>query len=1083
MRLREEPIAPAFFIGLGGCGGAIVNELARKVKQEPSFERYSGLIHFFALDTDADDLAKATWIDSGNKFLLSDFDKPGYVALKRGELHTKEDPLFTQWWPPHYRPRGTRGKGAGQIRIESRLALYHHLENDNAKILETLRKAIRTAYDIHNPFRARKAAMIHIYASLAGGTGSGGFATMAYTMRRLLGGQRGHELVGTFVLPNVFRSKGLPPNQFDRIMANGYSALQELELLQGATPDSPVQFHFDPDQPEHKFVDRPAFDQVYLVEENTARGVVIADPTQLYPAIADAAHTQLFSSIHAKQGSTLDNDTRELMQRDEQGFTKGFGSFGIAALVLPSGDILEYCATRMGIELLRSAVPGGAQAAGAGALDLDSADHAFAQGFEATAQRALRGDAGAEPFQRAVEWVRGGGAGGEGAVGAFLRRSNEEVARQVDGAIRLRVWDESELSSFEKDPERVASETASAWSALEGQLASSEEAARTQARAAAEEFATGTGEFSLQAMTKGRGPTDTRYFYAVLRQAVLSAQSDAKTAYDRGQTFRSERIQDDFRRKVEELKTSAPETLMEKLPGRQNDYFAVAGSFASWYRDVVSALRARVRANAMLEFFSSVLKELDRRRSSAFQFFAQVDQACRALERDAARLLQEGGARAAGGEANAFVLDVEVLQDHATGERLWEHFYRRVVSPSDLQLSGALAKLAEVASGGDGTRTEQEILRDVTEELKRIGRVALAPRIVGDRDSDGLRLDEELGFEARIVLATKRLRKDGRVPDPGDPVWRAELARVSDGDVDAYIKDKLDHAASKCQPFISPNVGAPLLPDKTYVVMPAASAASLSEPVARLASLRIDKQHVIEGEEPHRVVFYHAQLGIPLHAVKSMDEYERRYLAVKEKEIAEGGVVASLPEGVPQIPIHQDQSWEGAPDREARLFRISLDGIKANDSKLAYEERMKKRKVRAGTAASAADDLRDFTLGVVFSFILHKPEAEAGEGYYLADADLPEAAQRLGKFRDQAFKAYSARGAVQKDWLRSGYLAELARIEEEREYAKLKALLDAHVSDLQRLARLADSALDKVVGAHLAAELLAVESFRKERGY
>lgn len=1083
MRMRENPIAPAFFIGLGGCGGAIVNELARKVKQEPSFDRYAGLVHFFALDTDADDLASQSWIDSGNRFILSDFDKREYVELKQGKLHAKEDPLFTQWWPSYYRPRGTRGKGAGQIRIESRLAMYHHLENDNAKILETFEKAIRTAYDIHNPFRAPKAATIHIYASLAGGTGSGGFATMAYTLRRLLGGERGHQLVGTFVLPNVFRSKGLPPNQFDKIMANGYSALQELELLQGASPDSPLVFHYDPDHPENGRVDRPPFDQIYLVEEKTASGVVIADATQVYPAIADAAHAHLFTSISAKEGSTLDNDTRELMQRDDQAFTKGFGSFGVAALVLPTADILTYAATRMGIELLRAAVPGGAAALGQGTqLDLESADQAFTAGFEATAQRGARGDADAAPFLRAVEWVRGGGAGGEGAVGGFLRRCNEVVARQVDGAIRLRVWDDAELGSFEKDPARVASETASAWSALEGQIAKSEEAARAQARSAAEDVATGSGDFSLQAMAKGKGPTDTRYLYAILRQAVLSAQTDAKTAYDRGIGLRDARVQDDFRRKVDELQGAAPETFMEKLPGRENDYFEVASGFASWYRDVVGAFRARVRANAMLEFFSLVLKEIDRRRAAAFQFFAQVDRACRALEQDAARLLAEGGARAGGGESNAFVLDVEILQDHTTGQRLWEHLYHRVVKPSDLQLSGALAKLAEVSSGVGGDRTEQEILRDVTAELRRIGEQALGPRIVGDREANGLLLHEELEFEARVVLAGKRMRRDGVLPPAGDPAWADELRRVDDAEVASYVKDKLNHTASKCQPFVTPNVGAPLLPDKAYVVVPADSVAALGEPMSRLASMRIDKQQIIAGEEPHRVIFYYAQLGIPLHAVKSMNEYERRYLAVKAREVAEASTVAGLPAGVPQIPIHQDSNWEGAPDPELRLFRISMDGIKANDSKIAYDARLKKRRARTGEAAITVDDLRDFTLGVAFGLIEHKQQGAAGEGYYLTDMDLSEAQRRLGKFRDQAFNAYHNAGATQKAWLRHGYQTELTRIDEEREYTVLKTRLDAHVAELLRLVKVADASLDKAVSAHLTDELESVQQFRKERG-
>ena len=165
MPLREIRIAPALFIGLGGCGGAIVDELSRKVKQEASFERYRDLVHFFALDTDADDLARLSWIDSAHRFLLSDFAKPDYVDLKQGKLHAKADALFTQWWPEWYRPRDTRGKGAGQIRVESRLALYHHLEDDRAKIIETLEKAIRRAYDIHNPYRADKAARAYVYAS------------------------------------------------------------------------------------------------------------------------------------------------------------------------------------------------------------------------------------------------------------------------------------------------------------------------------------------------------------------------------------------------------------------------------------------------------------------------------------------------------------------------------------------------------------------------------------------------------------------------------------------------------------------------------------------------------------------------------------------------------------------------------------------------------------------------------------------------------------------------------------------------------------------------------------------------------
>jgi Tubulin like len=1078
MRLRENQIAPAFFIGLGGCGGAIVDELARKVKQEPSFDRYKDLIHFFALDTDTDDLARHSWIDSSHKFTLSDFDKPDYVDLKQGKLHAKPDELFTQWWPDWYRPRSTRGKGAGQIRIESRLAFYHHLENDGAKILETLEKAIRRAYDVHNPFRAQKAAKIYIYASLAGGTGSGGFAMMAYTMRRLLGGQRGHQLIGTFVLPNVFKSKGLPPNQFDKIMANGYSALQELELLQGAKPEVLVEFHYDPDHPERKMVDRPPFDQIYLIEEKTALGVVISDSSAIYPAIADAAHAQIFSSIIDKEGSALDNDTRELMQLDEQAFTKSFGSFGISALILPTDDILAYAATRLGAELLLSAVPGGTAAIGDGA-DLESADQAFVRGFEAKAEQKVDD---AETFRRAVEWVKGGGAhGGEGAIGAFIRRCKEDVSRQVDGAIKLRAWEDSELATFEKDPERVQSETASAWSACSAQLVKSEDAAREQARRAAAEVASGTGPLSLSAITKDKGPSDTRYLNALLRQTLLAEQEEARKAYDRGLSFADPRLQDDFRRKTEELKAAAPETLLEKLPGRENDYIEVASGFAAWYRDALAALRARVRANAMLEFFSAVVKEIDRRRTSTFQFFAQVDRVARALQSEAQRLLVEGSERGAGGEANRFVLDVEVLQDHTTGKRLWEHLYHRIVRPSDFQLSGALSRLAEVARAGSGG-SEQDIQRKVTAELKEMAASALRTRINGDRDSNGLRLDEELVFEAKIVLAGKRLAREAHkaLPPPNDPTWTEETARVTEEQIAGYVKDKLDHAASKCQPFITPSVGAPLLPDKSYAVVHRDYLPALADSLATLSSHRIDKGQMIIGEDPHALVFYDAQLGIPLHALKSLVDYERRYFAVKQKELAEASKVPGLSKGVPQIPLHQDKTWEGAPDVETRLFRISIEGVKENESKIAWTDRLRKLRESHGEATAEGGDLRDFTLGLAFGQIEHLREG-AGAGYHLTDADLPEADRRLGKFRDQAFKAYRARNEMQKTWLRRGYAARLATFEEDRDVQGLKAKFDAHVTELERLIKV-EGGSSKVVGAHLAEELAAVEAFRRERG-
>ena len=1076
MPLRETKIAPVFFIGLGGCGGTIVDELARKVKQEESFENYKELIHFFALDTDHDDLSRLHWVDTAHKFVLSDFDKPGYVDLKSGKLHAKADELFTQWWPEWYRPRDTRGKGAGQIRLESRLAFYHHLENDDGKILETFNKAIRRAYDIHNPFRANTAARIYIYASLAGGTGSGGFAMVAYTIRRLLGGERGHQIIGTFVMPSVFKSKGLPPNQFDKIMANGYSALQEMELLQSASPALPIEFHYDPDHPEHVEVDRPAFDQVYLIEDKTAQGVVISDSAQVYNAIADAAHTQIFSTILDKEGSTLDNDTRELMQLDEQMFTKGFGSFGISALVLPDADILEYCSLRLSQELLARAVPGGVEALGDG-TDIDAADKAFVRGVE---DRAASGaNVESRPFQLLTEWVSGGADSGEGSLGAFLRRAKEDVAKNVDRAIKLRDWEETELHSFEKDPERVQSELNSGWTALKNQIARGQEEATRRAQRDAAEVIAGTGSMTLADITRGRGPTDSRYFYVKLRHALAELQDEARTTYDRALSYDDSKLSEEFRRRVDQMKAAAPESLTEKIPGRDNDYFGLASEFANWYRDTLRKLRRRIRANAMLEFYSVILADLDRRRDGSLSFFARIDRITHLLEDRADRLLAVGARRTDGSDANLFVLDVEVLMDHRTGRRLWDHLYQRLIQPADFQLSGALGKLAELAQQGGA---EQDIQRRIVDSLLAIASQQLRPRISGSRDHKGLRLDDQLLLEAQIVCASRRLEAEGQLPAVGDPAWTEEIKRVSEADTKEYIKDKLDFAAGKCQPFITLAVGAPYLPEKAFCVMNETYIETLGDALADLASLKFDTGQMIPTEDTHQIIFYKAQLGCALHAIKSLVEYERRYFAVKTMEIEQGSKMPGHPKGAPQIPLHQDANWEGAPDKKTALFRISIEGVKEDQSKLAWAKTSEKAEKAANDALNELRELRDFALGLVFGHITHREDGEAGPGYYMEDPDLRADDQRLGKFRDQAFRALQKRADAQKDWLRKSWEATFDKFNEDRAFDQLKGLFDAELKELDAALKNSSRLGGRKFSTHVEREKEIIVNFRRDRG-
>ena len=188
--ITSEKFKPVLFVGLGGNGGKIVNQLAGRLRRHPHWDRISDLTHFMVIDTNKDDLDKYRDVSPDCRFLISSFDNAAYVERKRGRAQFEPDPMLTQWIPPEevYTFRSTQGAGAGQIRMESRLRLYYNLENDRARIRQKVRNMLAAATARENPWRDNedKVVRVILYGSVAGGTGSGSFLPMAYLLRQMV---------------------------------------------------------------------------------------------------------------------------------------------------------------------------------------------------------------------------------------------------------------------------------------------------------------------------------------------------------------------------------------------------------------------------------------------------------------------------------------------------------------------------------------------------------------------------------------------------------------------------------------------------------------------------------------------------------------------------------------------------------------------------------------------------------------------------------------------------------------------------------------------------------------------------------
>jgi hypothetical protein len=300
--LRADRFSPTIFLGLGGSGSRVVNTIAGKLRMHPNHNTFRDLIHFVAIDTNKADLNSMKFVPDSARFLVSAFDRRAYIERKRGRKELDEDTMVTQWVHDWYGFREAQGAGAGQIRVESRLGLYYNLEEDRAGIMRSVKRILDSSTRPDNPFRDNEDRVINvmIYASVAGGTGSGGFLPMAYLLQDMIKdhGWGRANIVGTLMLPSVFTANVEQALHAD-IEANGYAALKELEYCTKLGYEggiSEIEFHFDPNKKTKRTIHARPFSLCYLVDKPSELSV-----EKYTNAIADSAYLQMFSPIIGTQ--------------------------------------------------------------------------------------------------------------------------------------------------------------------------------------------------------------------------------------------------------------------------------------------------------------------------------------------------------------------------------------------------------------------------------------------------------------------------------------------------------------------------------------------------------------------------------------------------------------------------------------------------------------------------------------------------------------------------------------------------------------------------------------------------------------
>ena len=353
-------------IGLGGTGRDVLMRIRRLI-----VDRYKDLsnltvVSFVHIDTDKE-ATQAVSLRAGNIYQganlgFQDAEKVNatMTAMQVTELvqgleqcrsnHHQPSPYehIARWFPPQLlRNIKAIDQGAKGIRPVGRLAFFHNY----LKIKQAIDIAEQRTRG-HEQELLRKFGLIVdpglniiVVGSLCGGTGSGIFLDVAYSLRYAYPDVK--QLIGYLVIsPELY---GNTPN----MCANTYAALMELDYY--SSPGTQFEACYDQRYLTIVQEKRPPFDYTYLVSKYTEQGNYAIDKQRkLCNVIANKIALDFSSELAPIVKGMRDNFAQHLIQEDDhpRPNSQNYLTFGLAALYFPRDRISQITVARINSKLV-----------------------------------------------------------------------------------------------------------------------------------------------------------------------------------------------------------------------------------------------------------------------------------------------------------------------------------------------------------------------------------------------------------------------------------------------------------------------------------------------------------------------------------------------------------------------------------------------------------------------------------------------------------------------------------------------------------------------------------------------------------
>ncbi|MDQ7822952.1 MAG: tubulin-like doman-containing protein [Candidatus Eremiobacteraeota bacterium] len=335
-----RPIRPSILIGVGGTGQRIIMNVRRKIVEAyDSLDRLP-IVGFFIIDTDPE---KPIMPDVDEVLLSqislnpSEFLHCTVTGTQRLKDEIRSFPELAEWLDRKILELGDVTVGAKGIRAVGRLAYflnYSKIKSSFNSIRSKVTDKSNMDYMLktHN-IQVESGLNVYIVSSLCGGTGSGIFLDLAFSVKSWLEGTE-HSRIGYFILPGVFNS--------DMPYGAGYAALRELNHYN-------LSHDFEANWEKErvgKKIQPPPFDFCYLIDNRNSR-VTFSKSSDLFEMVAHNIYLEFAHEFGQYKASLKDNVSAVAGGLDKLGCPLNFMSLGLATIYFPKERVINACSYRM----------------------------------------------------------------------------------------------------------------------------------------------------------------------------------------------------------------------------------------------------------------------------------------------------------------------------------------------------------------------------------------------------------------------------------------------------------------------------------------------------------------------------------------------------------------------------------------------------------------------------------------------------------------------------------------------------------------------------------------------------------------